>query len=246
MAAAAAMDETSGIETTYTEPIVAWRLWRVRRLDTLAGERPPRLAAAGRLGIPKFWEPRAATTAVCSSYRTSHEAPWPSCRCGIYGLRTRELAEQALGKYARGGAPNWALGRVSLWGRIVECEQGWRAEYAYPYDLVLFTNDAALGDELRKLYAVDVTVRSRRPRASDRVRREAEHARARARRQDDERARALHEAWLKGLRGAAAGAALGDEQLAQAVGAAMRLQVEETSRLIVDELVVRKLWDARG
>ena len=30
-----------------------------------------------------------------------------------------------------------ALGRVSLWGSVVECEQGWRAERAYPAALYL-------------------------------------------------------------------------------------------------------------
>jgi hypothetical protein len=250
MAATEPMDETSGIATTYTEPIVGWRLWRIRRLETLAGQRPPRLAAAGRLGIPKFWEPRMPTRAVCSSYRTSHEAPWPNCRCGIYGLRDRELAERALWKYSRGSTSNWALGRVSLWGRIVECEHGWRAEYAYPYDLVVFAVDATVGDELRDVYAVDVTVRPPR-REGARARREAEHARARTRPGEDERrgrARGLHEAWLKGLHdAAAAGAALDEEQLAQGVGEAMRLRVQAASRLLIEELtVVRKLWDARG
>lgn len=145
------------IEDTYPEPVVAWRAWRVRRLERLSEDRPLRLAAIGRRGVPKFWEPQAANLASCSNYRMVHEAPWPSCKCGIYGFRERESAEDALARYSRGSTEGWALGRVSLWGRIVECERGWRAQYAYPYDLVVFTRDDSVAAELRDLYAVDVT-----------------------------------------------------------------------------------------
>ena len=30
-----------------------------------------------------------------------------------------------------------ALGRVSLWGLVVECERGWRASHAYPERILL-------------------------------------------------------------------------------------------------------------
>jgi hypothetical protein len=31
----------------------------------------------------------------------------------------------------------YAVGRVSLWGVVIECERGWRALYAYPARLYL-------------------------------------------------------------------------------------------------------------
>ena len=51
------------------------------------------------------------------------------------------------------------LGRVSLWGSVVECEQGWRAERAYPAGLYLpaFAASASRGRLGRYL--------RRRPRA---------------------------------------------------------------------------------
>ena len=232
------MDDASSGDAVYTEPIVGWRFWRLRRLETYGEERPLRLAAAGRFGIPKFWEPRAATKAVCSSYHTAHDAPWPSCRCGIYGLREQDVAERALLKYARGDLERWALGRVLLWGRIVESDRGWRAEYAYPYDVAVFADDLAA--ELRDLYAVDVTATAPpAPRGRRRGRRGEERS---------ERARARYDEWLRGLGEAtAAGLAAGDEELARAVGKAMRFRIQvSSSSEHRDVRVERNTWDARA
>jgi hypothetical protein len=49
-----------------------------------------------------------------------------------------------------------ALGRVSLWGRVVARENGFRAQYAYPYELFLIGGGDDLARRLRRLYAVDV------------------------------------------------------------------------------------------
>jgi hypothetical protein len=234
------MDDGFSADAVYTEPILGWRFWRLRRLETFGADRPLRLAAAGRFGIPKFWEPRAATKAVCSSYRTAHEAPWPSCRCGIYGLRERDLAERAVLKYSRGELESWAVGRVSLWGRIVESEHGWRAEYAYPYELVVFTADDRVAAELRDLYAVDVSASAPpAPRIRRRGRRDEERA-AKARVQYDEWIRRLGEA-------TAASLASSEQELAQAVGEAMRFRIRLSSRVVAREVrVERNRWDARA
>lgn len=40
-------------------------------------------------------------------------------------VRTEEVADSA-------GRIWLALGLVSLWGKIIEAEEGWRAQYAYP------------------------------------------------------------------------------------------------------------------
>jgi hypothetical protein len=234
------MADAPTTDETYSEPLRAWRLWRLRRVETLRGERPLRLAAAGRFGIPKFWEPREATRAVCSSYRTTHEAPWPSCRCGIYGFREREMAERALRRYARDKLSRWALGRVSLWGRVVECTNGWRAELAYPYDLIVFTRDPDVAAELRSLYAVDVTTASaravRRYRADTGPPDEPRGARAGRDAEQRQRARAAYEDWLRSVEALVGGRPLrGDQQLAQAL-----------SRLLVEEFsITRTFWEVQ-
>ena len=71
-------------------------------------------------------------------------------------MRTRELAESLLRKLPGAVVGTVALGRVSLWGRVIENVDGWRAQYAYPYDLLLLGGDQAQASELRRRYAVDV------------------------------------------------------------------------------------------
>ena len=48
------------------------------------------------------------------------------------------------------------LGRVSLWGRVFENTHGWRAQYAYPFELLVVGGDTAVVHGLRDAYAVDV------------------------------------------------------------------------------------------
>lgn len=54
---------------------------------------------------------------------------------------------------------DFVFGAVSLWGHYVEHEEGYRAEYAYPYEIKVF--DPALVQPLRDLYAVDVILATR-------------------------------------------------------------------------------------
>jgi hypothetical protein len=123
-------------EEVQAEPIVGWRIWRVIEVDTLDGGKSLRLAAAGTRGLPPHWPPLQPIVAVCSEFDSRHEAPWPEHECGVYALRTRRLADERLARFigtSNGeGAAAWAIGRVSLWGRVVECERGWRGQYAYP------------------------------------------------------------------------------------------------------------------
>jgi len=93
-----------------------------------------------------------------------HDAPRAGHHCGIYAFRERADAEALLRQLlpvgpAAGRLPA-AIGRVSLWGRVIENTGGWRAQFAYPYDLVLFGGEASLATELRNRYAVDVELAS--------------------------------------------------------------------------------------
>jgi hypothetical protein len=248
-----ARDQVRESGERYLEPLLAWRFWRIRRLETLGSQRPLRLAAAGRRGIPKFWEPRRENRAVCSNPSASHEAPWPTCRCGIYGFRDREIAERALYRFSRGKLADWALGRVSLWGAVVEHEHGWRAQYAYPYELIVYTRDAEVASDLRGAYAVDVGTAS--PRSVRAPETRAAHRAGRARRHGEretteplERARDLYGEWLRGLQGGSvARVTMTEEEFSRAVGETLRLHVQEVSRLFVEELALeRQRWSERG
>jgi hypothetical protein len=144
------------------EPIVAWRLWHVRSHDDAY-----RLESFTWHHVS--WPAKARFEAECSTHGAA--APVEGHECGIYAFKTRELAEDLLRRYTgvrqhygrpyqelpplRRGCPI-ALGRVSLWGRVLVRENGFRAQYAYPYELFLIGGEDGLARELRRLYAVDV------------------------------------------------------------------------------------------
>lgn len=154
------------------EPVVGWRLWRVaREIDRwssardlatalLAAEssgerRPvadlfkPQLRSLTELG---FWPARARLDAACGLDR-DHAAPLVGCECGIWAFRARERAYAALLDYANGPMP-LALGRVHLWGRIVEHDHGWRCQYGYPADLTIFGADEQVVEAVADTYGV--------------------------------------------------------------------------------------------
>jgi hypothetical protein len=151
----------------FAEQVRAWRVWWV----LLQGQKL-RLRS---LFFPLLWEPGRRVEADClhrgllrPSRRRPHEAPHERCKCGIYA--TTALATAA--DYLRFMQPaplqaiHYAVGRVSLWGLVIECERGWRASYAYPAALYVPTRSVAPRPRLtpREVadglagYAVPVTV----------------------------------------------------------------------------------------
>jgi len=108
---------------TASEPIVAWRAW------ALTGHRD----GTGLLLRPvakraRTWRPREVVEASCRASRW-HEAPDPACTCGLHGTHGLEVLRKTK-------CPA-VLGRVALWGRVVEHEHGYRAQFAYPQRLRL-------------------------------------------------------------------------------------------------------------
>jgi hypothetical protein len=124
----------------FAEPIQGWRAWYV-----LGQEWKARLRS---LYFPLLWEPGRRAEAECLHRRLlrpwrrgEHEAPQERCGCGIYATTTPSAAADYLrfGELAPGETIVYALGRVSLWGLVVECERGWRGSYAYPAALYVPT-----------------------------------------------------------------------------------------------------------
>lgn len=155
------------------EPILGWRAWIVE-------ERPGtfeyddqglwRRVAPGGLRLVSLngttWEPRremtysegapAANCAV-SDPREKHPGTNPGCSCGIYAHGTRELLMVELHAFMSHGDKIMAFGRVGLRGNWVRGAKGWRAQYAYPYDIYLVDcGDMNVAREIASLYAIDV------------------------------------------------------------------------------------------
>jgi hypothetical protein len=159
----------------YLEPTVAWRTWQV-----VEAEEGARLSS---ILYPTLWPPRRELVAECRHRRLvlfrpwrlrppDHGAPEESCRCGIYGTaRAADAAAYLEGYIFKSEPSRWrllrrVLGRVSLWGSVVECKDGWRASHAYPEQLFVPTPEAEdeIGSDLGEVvdglavYGVDVAI----------------------------------------------------------------------------------------
>ena len=121
----------------FAEPLEAWRVWRVVAADD--GYR------LGSVIKPTLWPPGEPLVADCLRTRPlvdwlrrrpRHGAPERSCACGIYAAGLDRIAEYV----SEANAPRTVacvVGRVSLWGDVVECERGFRASHAYPQHIYL-------------------------------------------------------------------------------------------------------------
>jgi hypothetical protein len=122
----------------YAEPLCGWRAW-------LLVERGHELFLRSVV-YPTLWQPRQPLEAECldRQHLDVHVAPAASCRCGIYVASQPARAANFLDSYRSG----WlrgdrlvrsVLGRAFLWGKVVECEAGWRAGRAYPAHFYLLS-----------------------------------------------------------------------------------------------------------
>ena len=126
----------------YIEPVVGWRVWAVSEW-----ERRLRLRSL-TFDVP--WPPGRPFVADCRErphplrrlrHRrlSTHRPPHWSCHCGIYATRRMVDAVQYTETY---GSRHWTVvhrvvGRVSLWGSVLEYTEGWRAACAYPLELLV-------------------------------------------------------------------------------------------------------------
>lgn len=129
-------------------PLVGWRAWDV--VETPEGWR------LHSVHMHDEWPAGEPLAAVCRRDRfvaaaathARHLSPVASCQCGVYAALSAERARQYfVASWAEvDGAPSPALpadyvpraiGEVNLWGRVLECAQGYRATYAYPSRIFL-------------------------------------------------------------------------------------------------------------
>jgi hypothetical protein len=129
-------------------PVVGWRVWLVRPdglppysrreqwgLASLAYHNlPPQLDSVANRTL--FWPERKQLTATCLRAHpeiTGNPAPQANCSCGIHAYKNRQTAEMLV-RTMMADVHCWpvAYGSVSLWGRLIECRDGYRAEHAYP------------------------------------------------------------------------------------------------------------------
>ena len=97
-----------------------------------------------------MWPAQAELTASCNRLLTrlrrkvDHDIATVRCECGIHASNDVKTAANYLDLYSDVTQPHVryrVVGLVSLWGSVVEGEQGWRASHAYPQRLFLPSTD---------------------------------------------------------------------------------------------------------
>jgi hypothetical protein len=137
---------------TRVEPILAWRIWRLR-LNPETDVPEPVLESCI---YGDEWRAQEAFRAGCPS----HDRPVTDCDCGIYAVSSRAKALE-WARWAQTAIPHpVVVGQVQLWGRVFPHSLGYRAEIAYPYALEVLPWPAAdtswIERGLRESYLVDV------------------------------------------------------------------------------------------
>lgn len=122
------------------EPILAWRAWKVDSNSKFG-------IVLKAVGSDQLWVPRQALKAKCTS-KKAHKAPVMDCNCGAWAFKSLEILLKAADTYK----PQ-VIGQVALWGRVVETENGYRAEQAYPHELWLLEPGL---EELSLVYDIPV------------------------------------------------------------------------------------------
>jgi hypothetical protein len=120
-----------------TEPVVAFRAWRVLEDRLLSPYIPCRWD--GRVMHAVCYPANRALTFGRGWLAAPHGSPHPSCKCGIYGYH-HPGAQPYFGEW------EWVEGIVTVWGRIEAHADGLRAEHA---QVEALTGRAAIARRLR-------------------------------------------------------------------------------------------------
>jgi hypothetical protein len=116
------------------EPVVGWRAWDLVHVDHDCW----RLDSVIHRCV---WPVRHELVAACLTTRghvaKTHFSPIDRCQCGIYATASLDRLANYVGQ-GLGPSPRLqAIGLVSLWGRLLQHEQGWRGSHGYPRRLWL-------------------------------------------------------------------------------------------------------------
>ena len=132
--------------------VEVWRAWQVvRRNGTYL---------LSSVLNPIVWPRHEPLVAECLHPRPSarrfwrrseqHDAPELRCMCGIYGAGLDRLGSYLVpAPFAP--VTSRVLGRVSLWGTVIECEYGYRASRAYPLSIYVPVDAVRDEDQLEVL-----------------------------------------------------------------------------------------------
>lgn len=121
------------------DPLIGWRMWDLPMKGTYEGVSGWRLKAISHAHL---WEPFQPMRGTCYGKPpekiTDHTCPSWEHRCGVHAVKevfqVRKWGSPTVGNksdYVR------ILGELDMWGRVLEYEEGFRAEWGYPRKLYL-------------------------------------------------------------------------------------------------------------
>ena len=98
------------------------------------------------------WLPYAKFSAQCEAAQCSGV----SCTCGIYAFNKLELVQKEYRQEDR--SKRYVYGECWLWGRVLECEKGYRAQFAYPK---AFVDNGAIAKRMAEIFGVELLATSK-------------------------------------------------------------------------------------
>jgi hypothetical protein len=135
-----------------SEGVVGWRAWTVR--ETPEGLR------LGSVLHDLVWTPGEPAVAACRRDEDPftlpigpHPVPAGTCNCGFHAAHDPADVLSYLRGRDEPGTVCRVLGKVALWGHVIEAEAGWRAAMSYP--VRLYVDDRAVAAALA-VYGVPV------------------------------------------------------------------------------------------
>jgi hypothetical protein len=102
-------------------------------ISTITGYRAWQVDSCGLKSLNHTeWTPGEPLEAVCLKQQFGHDCPAEGCTCGVYAARNANHL-QNIGYLAEADVH----GEVALWGTVVPHSLGYRAQYAYPKNLII-------------------------------------------------------------------------------------------------------------
>ena len=159
---------TTGIATTappkplekalVAGPILAFRYW------ALYGTQSPTHRQYTSIWLeslyqPTIWQPGIPLVGSChvmqvAAIHPGSDPPHSGCSCGVYALKQPGPPPQYTPH------PNASFigvfgGTVALWGRVIDHQQGYRAQYAYPHTLFVQHPEIPLPPGFPRIRAIE-------------------------------------------------------------------------------------------
>lgn len=155
--------------------LVGWRMWNLYPKERMVGLREE---WAGKWHLESLsnahqssWRPMEPQRGTCNNLDPSeiddHVCPSWEHRCGVHAVKDVSQTRK-WGTLNVGSTANYVrvLGEIEMWGRVLEYEEGYRAEWAYPKKLYLPSSlpDAfgisaeQLAEELWATYLTEVVI----------------------------------------------------------------------------------------